>query len=126
MPAVVDHSPLAGIIPCVRAWYDCGNDYGLSTVTGFGDGSIQVAAGLWLGRRPSRIRRWLARRPIELLHPTPERVHVETEGEVHYLIELVAALPPLWVALPPARLLPDCSYGWCLAHCRPCTRGEPS
>ena len=123
-PAVVDRTPLAGIIPMTRAWYDCGNGYGVSTVVG--DAAYTIAAGLWMDRRPSlRWRltpRWW-RSEIQLLHETPERVHVATEEQALELVEHVAALPPLGEIVP-GRLLPNCTFGWCVRYDRPCTHGE--
>ena len=124
-PTLVDRTPLAGVIPMTRAWYDCGNGYGVSTAISEG-GSYQVAAGLWMDRRPSWLRRLFSRRGIFVLYDTAERVHVETQAEVDALVLGVAALPPLGAELPPSRLLPDCTFGWCVQYDRPCTRGEES
>ena len=121
-PVLVDRTPLAGIIPMTRAWYDCGNGYGVSTVAGTEAGeAITIAAGLWMDRRPSRLTRLFRR--TYLLHTTPERVHVASEEDAQTVVEYVAALPPLGVEVP-VRMLPDCTFWWCVEHASPCTRGE--
>jgi len=122
-PVVVDRRPWLGIFPMTRAWYDCGNGYGVSAV--FTEHSVQVAAGLWMDRRPPLWWRLLPpvfRPEITLLHDTGERVHVLTDDEALAVVEYVAALPPLGVIVP-ERLLPACTFWWCVQHESPCTYG---
>jgi hypothetical protein len=106
---LTDRSRLVGVIPMTRRWYDCGNGYGVSAITG-GE-AFTVAAGLWMDRRPGRLRRLFSRRGIAVMYDTAERVHVDTLAEVEELVRAVAALPPLGADLPPTRLLPDCRCG---------------
>lgn len=110
-PAITDYTLLLGI-PVERSWYDCGNGngngYGVSVVYDRTcNPRYQVAAGLWMDRRPD----W--QEPTDVLHCTPERVHVDTPGETSRLIQHAAALPYLGSTEPPRRLLPDCQCWYC-------------